>query len=58
MAKHEHNYEWVHPCGAHVCTKCAHHKGLVRCYCGWAEDGGDGRTELQEMGETIEPEDY
>lgn len=44
-------------CGAYVCTRCGDHKGLSRCYCGWSASGGDGYTELQEMGETIEPEE-
>lgn len=43
-------------CGAHVCEVCGRHQGLVRCYCGWAVSGGDGRQELEEMGETIDPE--
>ncbi len=43
-------------CGAHVCMECGHHKGLARCYCGWAASGGNGRRELVEMGETIDPE--
>jgi len=42
-------------CGVLVCDACDSHKGLVRCYCGWAESGGDGYAELEEMGETIEP---
>jgi hypothetical protein len=42
-------------CGVLVCDACDQHKGLVRCYCGWAESGGDGYAELEEMGETIEP---
>ena len=29
---------------------------LARCYCGWADDGGDGYRQLVEMGETIEPD--
>jgi len=29
---------------------------LARCYCGWASSGGDGRKELLEMGETIDPD--
>ena len=45
--------EWIDYCGARVCFKCDHHEGLTRCYCGWSESGGDGRQELQEMGETI-----
>lgn len=44
-------------CGAYVCTDCGDHKGLCRCYCGWAASGGDGRAELVETGETIEPEE-
>ena len=44
-------------CGVSVCWECGHHEGLARCYCGWSRDGGDGRAELIEMGETIE-EDY
>lgn len=43
-------------CGAWVCPECGNHEGLVRCYCGWAADGGDGRRQLEEMGETIDPE--
>lgn len=43
-------------CGAYVCDKCGWHVGLVRCWCGWAADGGDGRKQLEELGETIEPE--
>lgn len=45
-------------CGAYVCDECDDHRGLARCFCGWAKDGGDGRKELREMGETIEPEEY
>lgn len=44
-------------CGAHVCLVCDRHAGLARCYCGWAESGGDGRAELVELGEVIDPED-
>lgn len=48
-----------HPyCGCDVCIDCDSHKGLARCYCGWSESGDDGRAELEEMGETIEEEDY
>lgn len=43
-------------CGVLVCDRCERHAGLVRCYCGWAESGGDGRVELTEMGETIDEE--
>ncbi len=45
-------------CGAHVCTGCGQHKGLARCFCGWSQTApGEGRRELQEMGETIDPEE-
>lgn len=50
------DYEFRNYCGAHVCLDCDNHKGLVRCYCGWALSGGDGYAELEEMGETIEPD--
>ncbi len=53
----DHEYYFSSYCGAEVCHKCDHHKGLARCYCGWSADGGDGRRELVEMGETIEPDD-
>jgi len=43
-------------CGVLVCDACDQHKGLVRCYCGWAESGGDGYAELEDWGETIEAE--
>jgi len=45
-------------CGVRVCDsdRCGHHEGLVRCYCGWALSGGDGYAELEEWGETIDPE--
>ena len=46
--------EWVDYCGARVCILCDHHNGLTRCYCGWSESGGDGRAELEELGEVIE----
>jgi hypothetical protein len=49
--------EFSRYCGADVCNDCNHHQGMARCYCGWAVSGGDGRRELVEMGETIEPED-
>lgn len=54
----EHEYYMSQYCGANVCDKCGDHKGLARCYCGWSRDGGDGRRELTELGETIEEEDY
>jgi hypothetical protein len=45
-------------CGAWVCDECDWHEGLCRCFCGWTANGsGNGRQELEEMGETIE-EDY
>ncbi len=50
-------YQFSGHCGAHVCLECSHHKGLARCYCGWAASGGDGRRELVDMGETIEPDE-
>lgn len=50
-------YERQDYCGARVCVECGNHRGLARCYCGWAEGGGDGRQELIEMGETIDPEE-
>ena len=43
-------------CGAYVCSSCDNHVGLARCYCGWSADGGDGRAQLVEAGETIDPE--
>lgn len=51
-------YRFREYCGAQVCLSCNSHKGLARCYCGWSAGGGDGRRELVEMGETIDPEDY
>ena len=45
-------------CGAHICQACDNHKGMSRCYCGWAASGSNGYAELEEMGETIEPEEY
>jgi len=44
-------------CGVYVCSQCGYHLGLCRCYCGWSESGQDGRAELIEAGETIEPDD-
>jgi hypothetical protein len=43
-------------CGAYVCWSCDTHIGLARCYCGWSRYGDDGRKELEDMGETIDPE--
>ena len=45
-------------CGAVVCETCGYHNGLARCFCGWSASGGNGRAELEERGETIDPEDY
>lgn len=50
-------FEFARGCGAFVCSSCGAHKGLCRCYCGWAESGGNGYKELEDEGETIEPED-
>ena len=52
---HEHEYVLVKECGANVCMDCNDHEGLARCYCGWALSGGNGYTELLDMGEQIEP---
>ena len=63
-----HSWERVDSCGAYVCSHCTQHASVnretqeviqtfVRCYCGWAQDGGDGRQQLIEMGENLE-EDY
>lgn len=43
-------------CAADVCDNCSNHNGLARCYCGWSITGGNGRKELEEMGETIDEE--
>jgi hypothetical protein len=53
-------------CGARICSACGTHVGLDRCFCGWTrhactgEDGRsmDGRQQLIDMGEVIEPDDY
>jgi len=50
-------YEMIENCGAWVCPECGNHLGLARCYCGWSAGGGDGRRELEDMGECIE-DDY
>jgi hypothetical protein len=47
---------WSKFCGAKVCTNCDNHAGLARCYCGWSANGGNGRQQLEELGETIDPE--
>ena len=44
-------------CGVFVCGACGEHKGLARCFCGWSASGGNGRYELEEMGERID-DDY
>jgi len=51
-------FEFNSYCGAYVCVECDNHKGLARCYCGWSQSGRNGRLELEEMGETLEPDDY
>lgn len=48
----QHEYDYDRHCGADICVQCGHHKGLVRCFCGWPN--GRGRQELEELGETIE----
>jgi hypothetical protein len=55
-----HEYpEKVHvKCGALVCYSCGHHDRIARCFCGWAIDGGNGRRQLEEMGETIDEPGY
>lgn len=55
---HEHDYALDRSCGAKVCLICDDHKGLARCFCGWSRSGNDGRQELIDMGETIDPEDH
>jgi hypothetical protein len=63
-----HSWERVDSCGAYVCSHCTQHANVnretqqviqtfVRCICGWAQDGGNGRQQLIEMGENLE-EDY
>lgn len=49
--------EWSRHCGAWVCTdRCGKHLGMARCFCGWSLSGRDGRVELEELGEQIEPD--
>jgi hypothetical protein len=45
---------WGRHCGVLVCDDCGQHYGKdrVRCYCGWAADGGDGRQQLKQ-GKTL-----
>jgi hypothetical protein len=49
--------EFNRHCGAKVCSECDNHQGLARCFCGWSLSGRDGRVELEEYGETIDPEE-
>jgi len=49
MARHH----YQRGCGVWVCIECKGHEGLVRCFCGWAADGGDGRAQLRERGEIL-----
>ncbi len=57
MAHCDHEYEFSRYCGAQVCLSCDDHKGLARCYCGWSNTApGEGRQELEAMGEQIDPE--
>lgn len=51
---HEHVYHLDRSCGVDVCIECRDHKRLVRCFCEWSADGGDGYAQLLAMGETIE----
>jgi hypothetical protein len=51
-------FQFNRHCGAWVCYRCDNHRGFARCFCGWSLSGRNGRVELEEMGETIEPEDY
>lgn len=57
---HTEQHKWFRSryCGVEVCDVCGEHKGLARCYCGWAASGDDGYRELVEAGEQIEPDDY
>ena len=57
-ARGQHEYVFSTSCGANVCQDCGDHNGLERCYCGWSLSGGDGRQELIEMGETIDPDEW
>ena len=58
-----HQFVFINPCGA-VCQKCELHANLnfengsitqelARCMCGWSQSGGNGYTELEELGEVI-----
>ena len=57
MTTCKHEYIFSDYCGAKVCYGCDDHEGLARCYCGWANDKGNGREQLIEMGETIEEDE-
>ena len=50
-------FEFDSGCATDVCVSCDNHKGLDRCWCGWARSGGNGRQELIEFGENLD-EDY
>ena len=52
---HHHVWSFDRSCGARVCDECGEHKDLARCYCGWSLSGFDGRAELEELGEVIDP---
>jgi len=52
------DFHYSRHCAIKVCDNCGNHNGLARCYCGWSLSGEDGRQELIDMGETIEPEEY
>ena len=34
-------YGFNNYCGAKVCDRCGHHKGLARCFCGWNRHTAD-----------------
>jgi len=45
-------------CGVLVCDTCDEHDGLERCFCGWSRTSpGNGRQELEQMGEVIDEEE-
>jgi hypothetical protein len=54
MLKHKCEYQFSSSCGAYICDTCGYHKGLARCYCGWAASGGNGWQELEELGENVD----
>ena len=55
---HEYPEKMHRSCGAFICLNCGHHDKLARCFCGWALDGGNGRRQLEDMGETIDEPGY